>query len=195
MSNALPSAECIDQINFPSADLGEFPCGNTTSVADAIARVRYAEQRDIPRVSALFQAVVGHLGLYSEAAREAELIRCCEPALGIMLANDARAISVAIAHSSDSIVGFCIARVGGQAIWLDWIGIEAGSRRKKFGAALINHLIAEAPLRKAIKINCTTRTTNRASIKLLQTSKFRRVRRWTVLDQEHFLWERVVQER
>ena len=165
----------------------------TSSYADNIAWVRYAKQRDIPRVAALFQAVVGHLGIYSEAAREAELVRCCEPALAFMLANDAKAISVATEHWSDSIIGFCITRVDGQAIWLDWVGIEAESRRKKVGAALVNNLIAEAPLRGATKVRCTTRTTNPASIKLLQKSKFRRVRRWTVLDQEHLLWERVVQ--
>ena len=157
--------------------------------------VRYAKQCDIPRVAALFQAVVGHLGIYSEAAREAELIRCCEPALEFMLANDAKAISVATARSSDSIIGFCITRVDGQAIWLDWLGIEAKSRRKEFGVALINNLIAEAPSRGATKVRCTTRTTNSPSIKFLLKSKFRRVRRWTVLGQEHFLWERVIQER
>lgn len=166
-----------------------------TSYADNIAWVRYAKQRDIPRVAALFQAVVGHLEIYSEAAREAELIRCCGPALEFMLANDAKAISVATALSSDSITGFCFTRVDGQTIWLDWVGIEAGSRRKKFGAALINHLIAEAPLRGGTTVSCTTRTTNRASIKLLQTLKFRRVGRRTVLGQEHLLWERAVQER
>jgi ribosomal protein S18 acetylase RimI-like enzyme len=154
--------------------------------------IRYGIEDDLPPVEHLLHEVVSQSTLYTSEARAAEIARYNRAFLGAMLAEDRKAILIALA--GDSCVGISISNDQCGPLWINWLVVKAEMRRRGIGEALVRHLLVEAAARDATKIWCDTLTNNHSAISLFTKLGFRRLcelkNHWH--GQNYFLWERML---
>jgi ribosomal protein S18 acetylase RimI-like enzyme len=159
---------------------------------NSATQIRYAQANDIDELVGLFSRVVSPLDIYSETARTSEIQKFSSDELARRINEDPKA--VALAFMDSNLAGFLITEDQHGPIWIHWYGVNPDFRDLGVGKALLTHLIAAAPDRKATKIWCDTRTNNNQSISLLEKLKFGRLceikNHWH--GQDFYLWARDV---
>lgn len=152
--------------------------------------IRYATAKDADDIVALFSRVVEPLDIYSQAARSDEIRKFSQAELQRRIAEDARAISLAIVN--DKLAGFAITEDQHGPIWIHWYGVNPDHRGHGVGRAILQHMIASAPERGGTRIWCDTRTNNVGSIALLEELGFEPLcelkNHWH--GQDFYLWSR-----
>jgi ribosomal protein S18 acetylase RimI-like enzyme len=162
------------------------------NVMNSASQIRYAQENDIDDLVELFSRTVSSLEIYSESARTSEIQKFSSDELSRRIREDRHAVSLAFVGSK--LAGFLITEYQHGPIWIDWYGVNPDFRNLGVGKAILKHLIAAAPNRKASKIWCDTRTSNTQSISLLKNLKFERLceikNHWH--GQDFYLWARDV---
>ena len=151
--------------------------------------IRYAQKDDVQALAELFSVVVGGLAIYNSAAKSGEISKFNERELLARIKEDQKSVSVAT--EDEKMIGFCISQDQHGPIWVEWYGVHPDVRRRGIGAALIDHLISEAPSRGGTKIWCDTRVNNLPSIQLFEARGFQQLctlkEHW--YGQDFYLWE------
>jgi ribosomal protein S18 acetylase RimI-like enzyme len=147
---------------------------------------------DVVQVSALFARVLASLPYYNERAKQSELTKYNALGLRALAADDAE--SVLVAKVGDDVVGFCISRKDEGLIWMCWIGVESGHRRRGIASNLLKALTARANRVGAHKIWCDCRTNNEASRRMLMMNAYKEIciipNHWH--GQDYILWQKLV---
>ncbi len=152
--------------------------------------IRYATTKDADDIVTLFARVVEPLEIYSQAARADEIRKFSQAELQRRIAEDARAISLAVVN--DTLAGFAITEDQRGPIWINWYGVNPDHRGQGVGRLILQHMIASAPERGGTRIWCDTRTDNVGSIALLKELGFEQLceleNHWH--GQDFYLWSR-----
>lgn len=155
--------------------------------------IRYATAKDIDGIVALFAHVVEPLEIYSKTARSDEIRKFSQAEIQRRIADDARAISLAVVNSA--LAGFAITEDQRGPIWINWYGVNPDHRGQGVGRAILQHMITSAPERGGTRIWCDTRTNNGGSITLLKDLGFAQLcelkNHWH--GQDFYLWSRDIQ--
>ena len=100
--------------------------------------------------------------------------------------------AVLVAHDGSGILGFTISRWDDYLVWLEWLVVDSGSRRRGVASALLQKLIETAPARRAHKVWCDTRTTNEPAKATFRRNGFRPIaelkNHW--YGEDYILWEK-----
>jgi ribosomal protein S18 acetylase RimI-like enzyme len=154
-----------------------------------IERMKRAQAKLVHR---LLHEVISHLSYYNLRARREELAKYTVKELLLMRNEDKD--SIIVAHYGGLLAGFCISRYDDGIIWLSWFGVSKQWRGKGVGSALVARLEATVLQRKCHKIWCDTRTSNKASAKVLKNSGFERIckieQHW--YGQDFYLWQKYI---
>jgi len=154
--------------------------------------VRPATRRDLPRVVSLFLEVLRLIPYYNELTKRDEPRKYTLEKLRTRLRDDSYSISVA--EDDTGLLGFAFTRFDDYVIWIEWFGVSPRSRRRGVGSAILQELVRTAPMRKAHKVWCDSRTTNEPVKATFHKNGFREVatlrNHW--YGQDFILWERLV---
>jgi ribosomal protein S18 acetylase RimI-like enzyme len=150
-----------------------------------------ARSEELPAVEGLFQQVVGESSYYNEWAKRSELVRYTAEKLAQMGSTEPE--SVLVARAGDDLAGFCFSHNDGMGlIWLGWVGVAEGYRRRGVAEALVRRLIDGAAPRGGHKVWCDTRIGNKPSEAFFKKLGFVVVcelrNHWYGLD--YYLWEK-----
>ena len=158
-----------------------------------MVKVANANQSDLSDIAGLFARLLRGIPYYNAPAKEGEAKKYTGATLTGKLAEDPN--SVLVARDPDgTVVGFCFSHFDDFTIWIDWFGVDASSRQRGVGTAILKKIVQTAPKRRAHKVWCDTRADNEPSKRLLQKMGFTRLveikNHW--YGQDFILWERFV---
>jgi RimJ/RimL family protein N-acetyltransferase len=149
--------------------------------------IRDAEEEDSPLIAQLLARVIGSLDIYSAEARASEIQKYDAPSLRKMI----DAGIVVVAEADDILIGACLGYEDDGLVWLSWFAVDSHYRRR----GITRHMLArftERAQQRTHKIWCDCRTSNEASIRLLENAGFERIaaveRHW--YGQDFILWQK-----
>jgi len=149
--------------------------------------IRDAAVGDAEGSADLLGRIIHTLDIYSPEARRREIAKYGS--------SDVRRIIksgiVVVAEDAGKIVGTCLGYEDDALIWLSWFVVDEEYRRLGFTKAMVNRFVERAQ-QISHKVWCDCRTTNTASIQLLERAGFERIatviRHW--YGQDFILWQK-----
>lgn len=149
--------------------------------------VRDAKAEDASAIADLLARVISTLEIYSVEARRSEIAKYGADALGEIIQDGV----VVLAEEEGKIVGVCLGYDDDGLLWLSWFVVDGQSRRKGATRQMLARF-TERARERTHKVWCDCRTTNVASISLLEEAGFERIatvqHHW--YGQDFILWQK-----
>jgi RimJ/RimL family protein N-acetyltransferase len=149
--------------------------------------VRDAVPKDAEPISQLLERVISSLEIYSPEARRREVAKYDTTSMSEII----RTGIVIVAEKEGHIVGTCLGYDDDALVWLSWFVVDPDYRRRRLTLRMLERFLERARS-VSHKVWCDCRTSNEASIRLLERSGFDRIatlaKHW--YGQDFILWQK-----